>query len=132
MGRFCRTRLIGKLFDDCTAVSFVTPFWLRYNSRNLNNINYCASPKTQPQVDERPYPSILARLRLARLVNKPNSTRQVGTLGDTMRVLITGAAVRLGRAIAFELAGAGDNILIHYRKSSRESKSLQKELKSLL
>jgi hypothetical protein len=64
------------MFDDCTAVSFVTPFWLRYNSRNLNNFNTSASPKTQPQVDERPYPlRFLANVRLARLVNLPNSIR---------------------------------------------------------
>lgn len=50
---------------------------------------------------------------------------------DGKNVLITGAAVRLGRAIALELAGAGANILIHYRKSSREAKSLQKEIEAL-
>jgi pteridine reductase len=50
---------------------------------------------------------------------------------DGKNVLITGAAVRLGRAIALELAGAGANILIHYRKSAREAKSLQKEIEAL-
>ncbi len=50
---------------------------------------------------------------------------------DGKNVLITGAAVRLGRGIALELAGAGANILIHYRKSSREARSLQKEIESL-
>lgn len=50
---------------------------------------------------------------------------------DGKNVLITGSAVRLGRAIALELAGAGANILIHYRKSVREARSLQKEIEAL-
>lgn len=50
---------------------------------------------------------------------------------DGKNILITGAAVRLGRAIALDLAGAGANILIHYRKSSREAQSLQREIEAL-
>ncbi len=46
-------------------------------------------------------------------------------------VLVTGAAVRLGRATALELADAGANILIHYRKSIREARSLQREVEAL-
>jgi len=46
-------------------------------------------------------------------------------------ILVTGAAKRLGREIALELAAAGANILIHYRSSKKEALSLQKEIKEL-
>lgn len=46
-------------------------------------------------------------------------------------ILITGAAVRLGRAIALELAGAGANIIIHYRKSAQAAQSLRREIEGL-
>ncbi|MCB8979608.1 MAG: hypothetical protein H6657_19540 [Ardenticatenaceae bacterium] len=59
MGRFCRTYPVCKWFVDCTAVSFVTPFWLRYNSHNLNNINTSASPKTQPRLTNGRFPNDL-------------------------------------------------------------------------
>jgi pteridine reductase len=41
--------------------------------------------------------------------------------------LITGAARRVGAAIARELHGAGANVLIHYRKSAGEAESLAAE-----
>ena len=44
-------------------------------------------------------------------------------------VLITGSSKRVGRSIAMKLAEEGFNIAIHYNKSSKESHSLQKELK---
>jgi len=44
------------------------------------------------------------------------------------RALITGAAKRVGRAIALRLAEAGYEIAIHYRGSSEEAESLKVEL----
>ena len=46
-------------------------------------------------------------------------------------VLITGAAKRLGRAIALKLAGAGYDIAIHYRSSKPEAETLAAEVKAL-
>jgi NAD(P)-dependent dehydrogenase (short-subunit alcohol dehydrogenase family) len=45
-------------------------------------------------------------------------------------VLITGAAKRLGRAIALKLAGAGYDIAIHYRSSQAEAEALAGEVTS--
>jgi len=41
-------------------------------------------------------------------------------------VLITGAAKRVGRVIALTLAADGADILIHYHRSDRDAKALQK------
>ena len=46
-------------------------------------------------------------------------------------VLITGAAKRLGRAIALKLAGAGYDIAVHYRASKADAESLAAEVKAL-
>lgn len=46
-------------------------------------------------------------------------------------VLITGAAKRIGRAMALHLAARGWNIAIHYNSSQKEAAELQEELKSL-
>ena len=46
-------------------------------------------------------------------------------------VLITGAAKRLGRAIALKLAGAGYDIAIHYRASKPDAESLAAEVAAL-
>ncbi len=46
-------------------------------------------------------------------------------------VLITGAAKRLGRAIALKLAAEGFDIAIHYRSSKAEAEALALEVKSL-
>ena len=46
-------------------------------------------------------------------------------------VLITGAAKRLGRAIALTLAGAGHDIAIHYRSSKADAETLAAEVKAL-
>jgi pteridine reductase len=43
-------------------------------------------------------------------------------------VLVTGAARRVGAAIARRLHGAGANVLLHYRTSAREAESLAREL----
>lgn len=40
------------------------------------------------------------------------------------KVLITGAAKRVGRAIARELAGAGCHIAVHYKNSGREAEEV--------
>lgn len=45
--------------------------------------------------------------------------------------LITGAAKRVGRAIALELAAAGCDVAIHYNTSVGEAHSLQDEISSL-
>ena len=39
-------------------------------------------------------------------------------------VLITGAARRVGRAIALELHAAGANVLLHYRKAADDARAL--------
>lgn len=44
--------------------------------------------------------------------------------------LVTGAAKRLGRAIALKLAGEGYDIAIHYRASQAEAESLAAEVKA--
>jgi len=44
--------------------------------------------------------------------------------------LITGAAKRLGRAIALSLADSGYNVIVHYRSSKIEAEKLCRELKS--
>ncbi len=43
-------------------------------------------------------------------------------------VLITGAARRIGAAIARELHSAGLNVVLHYRSSGAEARALEKEL----
>lgn len=47
------------------------------------------------------------------------------------KVLITGAAVRVGRAMALAVAEAGADILIHYNTSEEEAATLKKEIESL-
>ena len=46
-------------------------------------------------------------------------------------VLVTGAAKRLGRAIALKLAHEGYDVAIHYRASKDEAETLASEVKSL-
>ncbi|HKD11754.1 MAG TPA: SDR family oxidoreductase [Thermoanaerobaculia bacterium] len=45
--------------------------------------------------------------------------------------LVTGAAVRVGRAIALSLAGAGCDLVLHYRSSREEAASAAREIESL-
>ena len=45
--------------------------------------------------------------------------------------LVTGAAVRLGRAIALDLAKCGWRIGVHYQTSSAEAESLVEEIERL-
>ncbi len=43
-------------------------------------------------------------------------------------VLVTGAAQRIGREVAFALAQAGSRLVIHYRQSQKEAQSLKNEI----
>ena len=45
--------------------------------------------------------------------------------------LVTGAAKRIGRAIAYGLAKAGWDVAIHYHRSNADAESLQKEITAL-
>lgn len=46
-------------------------------------------------------------------------------------ILITGAAVRVGRAMAKAVANAGATVIVHYGSSDAEAQSLQSELAAL-
>ncbi len=46
-------------------------------------------------------------------------------------IIITGAAVRLGRAIALELAGTGARLFCHYHASHKQAQTLERELRDL-
>jgi NAD(P)-dependent dehydrogenase (short-subunit alcohol dehydrogenase family) len=46
-------------------------------------------------------------------------------------VLITGAARRVGRHLAWSLAQAGARVVVHYRSSADEARSLQVEIEAL-
>jgi len=46
-------------------------------------------------------------------------------------VLITGAAVRVGRAMALAVAHAGATVLIHYSDSEKEAEKLQADIRAL-
>jgi NAD(P)-dependent dehydrogenase (short-subunit alcohol dehydrogenase family) len=52
-------------------------------------------------------------------------------LPEIKNVLVTGAAKRLGRAIALHLAGAGWNVAIHYHGSAAEAESAAAEARAL-
>lgn len=49
----------------------------------------------------------------------------------TKTVLITGAAKRVGRSIALELADAGYDIAIHFRESAGEAQALRQQIEGL-
>jgi hypothetical protein len=48
-----------------------------------------------------------------------------------LTALVTGAALRLGRATAMALAGAGVDVIVHYRASAKEAVALCDELRAL-
>ncbi len=52
-------------------------------------------------------------------------------MAESEFVLITGAARRVGRAIALSLAQDGFDIAIHYGHSEKEARSVQKEIEQL-
>jgi len=47
---------------------------------------------------------------------------------DSMRVLITGAGVRIGRQIALHFARAGAKVVVHYNQSETEATALLEQL----
>ncbi len=47
------------------------------------------------------------------------------------RILITGAAVRVGRAMALAVAQAGADVIVHYSGSQKDAKSLKAEVEAL-
>jgi NAD(P)-dependent dehydrogenase (short-subunit alcohol dehydrogenase family) len=53
------------------------------------------------------------------------------TANENKNVLITGAARRIGRAIAIELAGAGWNVGVHYHQSHDQAEELVEELQGV-
>ncbi|HVW74917.1 MAG TPA: SDR family oxidoreductase [Rhizomicrobium sp.] len=48
----------------------------------------------------------------------------------TKTVLVTGAAKRLGRAIALDLAGAGWNVAVHYHGSATDAEAVADEIRA--
>jgi hypothetical protein len=48
-----------------------------------------------------------------------------------LAALVTGAALRLGRATALALAGEGVNVIVHYHASAKEAVALCDELRAL-
>ena len=48
-----------------------------------------------------------------------------------LTALVTGAALRLGRATALALAGAGVDVIVHYRSSAQEAVTLCDELRAI-
>ncbi len=55
----------------------------------------------------------------------------VGAWLEGRTALVTGAAVRLGRAIALALAERGANVIVHYRSSREEAEAACAELAAL-
>ena len=47
---------------------------------------------------------------------------------EANKIIITGAATRIGAAIAKKLSGPGIEIVIHYNNSKKNAEKLQKEL----
>ena len=47
---------------------------------------------------------------------------------EANKIIITGAATRIGAAIAKKLSGPGVEIVIHYNNSKKEAEKLQKKL----
>ena len=47
---------------------------------------------------------------------------------EANKIIITGAATRIGAAIAKKLSGSGVEIVIHYNKSKTNAEKLKKEL----
>ena len=50
---------------------------------------------------------------------------------ETKKIIITGGATRIGKAIALGLANYNTQIVIHYSKSFNDAKKLKKELENL-
>ena len=54
-----------------------------------------------------------------------------GTTGTRGAALVTGAALRIGREIALELARAGHDVALHYRGSDQAASALAAEIAAL-
>lgn len=50
---------------------------------------------------------------------------------DKKTVLITGAALRIGRSLSLAVAHAGADVILHFGKSQMEAESLKKEIEAL-
>jgi NAD(P)-dependent dehydrogenase (short-subunit alcohol dehydrogenase family) len=59
------------------------------------------------------------------------SSRGGSGAGSGRVALVTGAAVRVGRAIALELARAGADVAVHYRSSAPEAEKTASEIRAL-
>lgn len=60
-----------------------------------------------------------------------SSVRAPARPGTRKVALVTGSAVRVGRAIALELATAGYDLVLHYRSSSASAEQLAREVRAL-
>ena len=49
---------------------------------------------------------------------------------EARKIIITGAATRMGAAIAKKLSGPNIEIVIHYNKSKKDAENLKKKLKN--
>ena len=65
-----------------------------------------------------------------RLLSSLIGLRTLSSMSNPQTVLITGAAVRVGKAIAEYLASAGWQVAIHYNTSDKEAKALEASLKA--
>lgn len=66
----------------------------------------------------------------SRRVKKPRTVRADARAGGRPRALVTGGAIRVGRAIALELARAGMDVAIGYHRSRRDVRRTLAELRA--
>ena len=50
---------------------------------------------------------------------------------ENRTILVTGAALRIGRSLALATAREGANVLVHYRSSQADAESLAEEIRAL-
>src|ERR687892_2832433 len=64
-------------------------------------------------------------------ISRPHDTHDSAAMSAPLEgkvVLITGGARRVGAAISRRLHGAGANLIVHYRSSSDDARSMKNEL----